>query len=214
MTPVAPEVALRQLRWRYATKKFDSSRTIAPELWSVLEQALVLTPSSTGLQPWRFVVVTDPAMRQQLHSAAYNQPQILDASHLVVVCGKTPPTLADAERHVAHTAYVRGVPVESLGKFRQMVVGATNKPPELGAAWAARQAYIALGVFLTMAAMLGVDACPMEGFEPARFDEILDLKAKGVGSLALAAAGYRSPDDKYAALAKVRLPIDEVIERI
>jgi nitroreductase len=214
MTPVPPETVLAQLRWRYATKKFDPARTIAPELWAVLEQALVLSPSSTGLQPWKFVVVTDPEVRRRLHPVAYNQPQVLDASHLVVVCGKAPPTAADAERHVENTAAVRGVPTESLVKFRQMVVGVVDKPAEAATAWAARQAYIALGVFLTTAAMLGVDACPMEGFDPAKFDEILGLKAKGVASLALAAAGYRSPADKYAVLAKVRLPAEEVIERI
>jgi nitroreductase len=214
MNPVAPEVTLARLRWRYATKKFDPARKIPADVWAVLEQALVLAPSSTGLQPWKFVVVTDPEVRKKLHPAAYNQPQILDASHLVVICGKAPPTLADADRHVAQTAAVRGVSVESLESFRKMVVGVATKPPAEGAAWAARQAYIALGVFLTTAAMIGVDACPMEGFEPAKFDEILGLKAHGVESLALAAAGYRSPDDKYAALAKVRFPMHEVVERV
>src|SRR5947209_1504909 len=100
MPPVPPETVLGQLRWRYATKKFDPTRKVPPDLWAALEQAVVLAPSSTGLQPWRFVVVTDPEMRKRLHPAAYNQPQILDASHLVVFCGKTPPTLADADRHV------------------------------------------------------------------------------------------------------------------
>lgn len=214
MTPVDPRTVLAQLRWRYATKKFDATKPIAPDVWSILEQALVLSPSSTGLQPWKFVVVTAPEMRKRLQPAAYNQSQILDASHLVVFCGKTPPTVTDAEQHVANTAKARGVAPESLGGFRQMVVGVVNKPPEDAAAWAARQTYIALGVFLTTAAMLGVDACPMEGFEPAKFDEILGLKARGIGSLALAAAGYRAADDKYASLAKVRFPADVVIERI
>ncbi len=213
MDPIHPEHALGRLRWRYATKKFDPARKIAPDVWAVLEQALVLAPSSTGLQPWKFVVVTDPEMRRRLHPAAYNQAQILDASHLVVVCGKAPPTVADAERHVTRTAEVRGVRVESLDKFRAMVVGVVDKPPAEAAAWAARQAYIALGFFLATAAMIGVDACPMEGFEPAKFDEILGLREHGVRSYALAAAGYRSPEDKYAWAAKVRLPADEVIVR-
>src|SRR3954447_14048003 len=112
MTPIAPEVALAPLRWRYATKKFDPTRKIPADVWAVLEQALVLAPSSTGLQPWKFVVVTDPAVRQRLRPAAYNQPQVTDASHLVVICGKRPPTVADADRHVANTAAVRGVSPE------------------------------------------------------------------------------------------------------
>jgi nitroreductase len=213
MTPIAPAAALDALKWRYAVKKFDPTRKIAADVWSVLEQALVLAPSSTGLQPWKFVVVTDPEMRKKLHPAAYGQAQILDASHLVVFCAKAPPTLADAERHVARTAEVRGVPVDSLGGFRQMVVGVTQRSEADGTAWAARQVYIALGMFLTTAAMIGVDACPMEGFEPEKFDEILGLKAHGVKSFALATAGYRAADDKYAVAPKVRFPVNDVVIR-
>ena len=214
MSAIAPEVALAQLQWRYATKMFDPARTIPADVWAILEQALVLSPSSTGLQPWKFVVVTDPEMKKKLQPAAYNQAQIVDCSHLVVFCGKKPPTVADADRHVARTAAVRGVPVESLDGFRKMVVGAASGPPEKGTSWAARQTYIALGIFLATAAMIGVDACPMEGFEPAKFDEILGLANQGVGSLTLATAGYRAASDKYAALAKVRFPVDEVIVRV
>jgi nitroreductase len=213
MQPIDPETALARLRWRYATKKFDPTRKIPADVWSVLEHALVLAPSSTGLQAWKFAVVTDPEVRKKLLPAAYNQSQILDCSHLVVVCAKSPPTLADADRHVARTAEVRGVPLDSLGGFRKMVIGVIDKPADDATAWAARQAYLALGVFLTTAAMIGVDACPMEGFEPPKFDEILGLKTHGVKSFALAAAGYRSPDDKYATAAKVRLPVEEVIVR-
>jgi len=211
---LTPDAALAQLHWRYATKKFDPTRTIPAEVWAVLEQALVLAPSSVGLQPWKFVVVTDPAVRKTLQPAAYGQAQIVDASHLVVICGKAPPTAADADRHVARTAEVRGVPVEALAGFRKMVVGAAGKPPEEAAAWAARQAYLALGMFLTTAAMIGVDACPMEGFDPPKFDEILGLKAHGVAALALVAAGYRAADDKYAGVPKVRLPVEEVVVRV
>lgn len=213
MSVISPEAALARLNWRYAVKKFDSTKSIPTETWSALEQAAVLSPSSTGLQPWKFVVVTSPEMKQKLRPAAYNQPQITDCSHLVVFCAKAPPTAADTNRHVERTAEVRGVPVSSLDAFRKMVEGSANRPPDEGTAWAARQAYIALGVFLTTAAMIGVDACPMEGFDPPQFDELLGLKAHGVKSFALAAAGYRAADDKYAALAKVRLPLEEVIIR-
>ncbi len=214
MPTLSPEAALAQLQWRYATKKFDPARKIPAEVWSVLEQALVLSPSSTGLQPWKFVVVTDPEVRKKLQPAAYNQAQIVDASHLVVFCAKSPPTLPDAERHVERTAAVRGVPMESLGGFRKMVVGLATRAAAEGSAWAARQTYIALGIFLATAAMIGVDACPMEGFDPPKFDEILGLKEKGVTSVTLATAGYRSADDSYALLAKVRFPVDDVIERV
>ena len=213
MSAISPETALAQLNWRYAVKKFDSTKPIPAATWSALEQAMVLSPSSTGLQPWKFVVVSDPAMKAKLQPAAYNQPQIVDCSHLVVFCAKAPPTVKDADRHVERTAEVRGVPISSLDGFRKMVVGVADKPEAEGTAWAARQTYIALGVFLATAAMIGVDACPMEGFDPAQFDEILGLKAHGVKSFALATAGCRAADDKYAALPKVRFPLEDVIVR-
>ena len=109
MHPVPPDATLTQLKWRYATKKFDPARKIAPELWAGLEQAAVLSPSSYGLQTWKFVVVTDPEVRKKLHPASWNQPQILDASHLVVFAAKNPPTPADVERHVGRTEQVRGL---------------------------------------------------------------------------------------------------------
>jgi nitroreductase len=214
MSAISPEAALACLNWRYAVKKFDPTKTIPAATWSALEQAMVLSPSSTGLQPWKFVVVTDPAVKVKLRAAAYNQPQITDCSHLVVFCAKAPPSVKDADRHVERTAEVRSVPVSSLDGFRKMVVGVADKPAEEGTWWAARQTYIALGVFVATAAMIGVDACPMEGFDPTQFDEILGLKAHGVKSFALAAAGYRAADDKYGTLAKVRLPMEEVIIRV
>ena len=95
MPPVAPDTVLAELNWRYATKKFDPAKTIAPDLWAKLERAVVLSPSSYGLQPWKFVVVTDPAVRKQLQAVGYNQPQIVDASHLVVFCAKKPPVMTN-----------------------------------------------------------------------------------------------------------------------
>ena len=215
MPTVPADAVLAQLHWRYATKKFDPARKIPPDLWDRLEQTLHLAPSSYGLQPWRFVVVTDPAVRAKLHAVGYKQPQLLDASHLVVFAAKKGMGPADADRLIRRTAEVRGVPEESLDGYRQMMAGSlTAKPPADVDAWMSRQAYIPLGVFLTACALVGVDACPMEGFQPDQFDDILGLKAKGYGSLALAAAGYRAADDPYATLAKVRYPRAEVIERV
>lgn len=211
----APDDVLSPLRRRYATKAFDPARTIDPATWATLEQAAVLAPSSFGLQPWNFVVVTDPAVRKQLHPVSWNQPQILDASHLVVFAAKNPPTAADVERHVANAEAVRGQPAGSLDALRQMIGGSLSRmSPADAHAWAARQCYIALGVFLSAAAHLGVDACPMEGFQPDRYDEILGLSARGLKSVVIATAGYRSATDKYAAAAKVRFPVDDVVIRV
>lgn len=215
MHPVAPETVLDQLRWRYATKKFDPARKIPSELWAKLEQAAVLAPSSYGLQPWKFVVVTDPAVRKKLHPASWNQAQILDASHLVVFAAKNPPTPVDVEQYVARIAEIRGVPVASVDAFKLMMLGSLSRmTPEAAHQWAARQCYIALGVFLTACAAVGIDACPMEGFQPEQYDEILGLKAKGLGVVVIATAGYRSADDPAAKNRKVRFDVNSVIERV
>ena len=213
--PVPPDAVLSQLKWRYATKKFDPTKKIAPELWGQLESAAIQAPSSFGLQPWSFVVVTDPEVRKKLHPASYNQPQILDASHLVVFAAKNPPTAADVEAHVARTAEVRREPVEALDGLKQGLLGALGRMDATQAhRWAARQTYIALGVFLSAAALMGVDACPMEGFQGEQYDEILGLKAKGLASVVIATAGYRSAEDKNASTAKVRFPVNDVIIRV
>jgi len=205
---------IRQLEWRYATKKFDPSRKIDPRDWRTLEEALVLTPSSYGLQPWKFYVVNDPAIRAQLKGAAWGQSQITDASHLVVFTVKKDLGSADVDRLVHRVAAVRNVPHAALEGYRKMMVSAVSRPPEQVHAWAAKQAYIALGNFLTSAALLGIDACPMEGFEAAKFDEILGLDQQGYASVVIATAGYRAADDATARLAKVRFPHDELIQHV
>jgi nitroreductase len=199
------------LNWRYAVKKFDSSRAIDPATWNVLEEALVLTASGIGLQPWRFVVVDDPEVRARLREASYNQPQIVEADKLVVFAARTGYSAEDVDRFVARVAEVRGMPLESLAGLRNAALSVAQRPEAERNAWAARQPYIALGNFLTSAALLGVDACPMEGFEPAKYNDILGLGAQGYTAVAVAAAGYRSAEDRYGSLAKVRFPREEVL---
>lgn len=215
-TPLPPSALTGPLEWRYATKRFDPDRKIDPAIWSALERALVLSPSSFGLQPWRFVVIGDAGVRERLRAVSWNQPQITEASHLVVFAARTGLTPADVERHVQRTAAVRSVPVESLAGLRTMIGGFVEQLRATGRldAWCDRQAYLALGTFLTSAALLGIDACPMEGIDPAAYDEILSLPAQGYHTLCVAAAGHRSPDDAYAGLAKVRFPVEEVITRV
>jgi len=211
LKPVPDEVVLRQLHWRYATKKFDPTRKIAAEDWRSLEQALVRSPSSFGLQPWKFFVVTDPDLKATLKTASWNQSQITDASHLVVFAIKKNLGAADVDRYLARIAEVRSVPLESLDGFKKMLLGSLSRPVEEVNAWATRQLYIALGFFLSAAAMLGIDACPMEGFQPEQYDAILGLTEMGYGATVLATAGYRADDDPYVKLPKVRFKPEDVV---
>ena len=180
---------------------------------TALEDALLLTASSGGLQPWAFVVITDRGLRAKLQAASFNQPQIVDASHLVVFASKIDVTEADVDAHVARTAEVRGVKPDTLGGLRNMLMGGivNAQSPAERKAWAGRQTGIALGNLLTSAALLGVDACPMEGFVPAQYDEILGLKQMGLYSVSLCTLGYRSPTDPYASAPKVRFPKQQVV---
>lgn len=210
------DALVEQLKWRYAVKQFDPSRKIQAEQWQALESALVLSPSSFGLQPWRFIVVNDPAVRERLRVASWNQAQVVEASHLVVFTIKKDLNTADVERFVRRIAQVRGVSAESLSHYKQMMldfVAQAGKGLDINA-WSAQQLYIAMGVFMTTAAVLGIDTCPMEGIEPAAYDKILGLNSQGYHTLAAAAAGYRAADDKAARLAKVRYEADEVITRV
>jgi nitroreductase len=214
MKPVNNETIVRQLKWRYATKKYDPARRIQAPDWATLEQALVLSASSYGLQPWKFFVIENPDVRAKLRLAAYNQPQVTDASHLVVLAHKVGFNAADIDRHVERIGQVRNLPAESLDGYRKAMLGAVQRPQDQIDVWTSRQVYIALGKFLTTAAMLGIDASPMEGFDAAQFDQILGLKEQGYHAVVLAAAGYRAEDDAYAKLPKVRYSPEDVVVHV
>lgn len=210
------QLILNQLHWRYATKQFDPARKIPADQWTAIEEALTLTPSSYGLQPWKFIVVTDPEVRGKLLPHSWGQPQIVDASHLVVFSAKKDITENDIEHYLDQIATTRSLPRESLNGFRQMLVGSILQGMDSRARkeWAARQAYIALGNFLNVAALTGIDACPMEGFIPAKYDEILGLEKEGLTSIVVATAGYRAESDKAASEKKVRFAKEELFARV
>lgn len=219
MPNVSTSAVLESFKWRYATKQFDPSKKIPAETWSALEESLILSPSSYGLQPWRFYVVNNPATRAALKAHSWNQSQITDASHLVVFARKIEVTPADVQKYIDQIAAVRGIPAAALDGYKGMMIGSVTNPGSLGGGtgmdqWTARQAYIALGFFLSAAALLGVDACPMEGFDPSKYDELLGLKAQGYTATVVATAGYRSADDASANYKKVRFPHDQVVKHI
>ncbi len=200
---------LDALQWRYATKKFDPEKKLTDGQRHMLEEALRLSPSSFGLQPWKFIVVSDPEIRAKLREAAWDQPQITDASHLFVLAVKKNIDAAAVNAFVTSTAQIRNVAPETLSGLSDKSIGA--RTPDNAREWASRQVYIALGILLAAAAGEGIDACPMEGFDPKRFDAILGLEALGVESRVLAAVGFRASDDPAAKIVKSRFAKDEVI---
>ncbi|MEY5011107.1 MAG: hypothetical protein RLZZ253_2246 [Verrucomicrobiota bacterium] len=209
-----PDFLVQQLRWRYATKKFDPARRIPDATWKALEESLVLSPSSFGLQPWKFVVVESPEIRSKLQPISWNQSQVVDASHFVVFAGRLRLDSTDIDALIAKTSELRGVPSEKLEGYRSMMLGFRQKLEESGGldAWSARQVYLAIGGLLTSAALLGIDACPLEGIDPAGYNELLGLR--GYSALCAVALGYRSLEDATANLPKVRYPVSQVIQRI
>jgi nitroreductase len=213
--PVSNEILLQQLRWRYATKTFDATKKISDADWTTLEHSLILTPTSYGFQPYRFVVVTDPATREKLLPLSWGQRQVVDASHYVVFAAKTSVSEADVDYYLAHVAKVRGLPIERLAGFKKGLMGDIVQGPrsQFQHEWATRQAYIALGNFMTSAAVLGIDVCPMEGIQSGPYDEALGLTAKGYSAVVAAAAGYRSENDRMAGMPKVRYDADELFIR-
>lgn len=199
------------LTWRYATKQFDSQKKITESDWQILEKALLLTPSSFGLQPYKFIVVTDQSIKDQLTPVCWNQAQVSQCSHFVIFARKSEVTLETVAEYVELIAATREVPVESLKYLHEMMNGfVSGSTPEKLAEWAARQAYIALGNLMTAAAILKIDNCPMEGISAPDVDRILNLHAQGCHSVVACALGYRAVEDKYAGLKKVRFPKEEL----
>lgn len=210
---VTPEQLLQRLKWRYAVKKFDPSKKIPPEIWSALEESLVLAPSSFGLQPWKFYVITNPEVRQQLLPHSYNQRQVVDASHLVVLAINKNPTPEYIDRYMQRTAEVQGIPVESLEKFGNVIKDYVKSGIDINL-WVSKQTYIALGQYMVSAAMLGIDTCPMEGIVPDKYDEILGIAGTDYHAIVACPAGYRAEDDPQALRPKVRFPVSEMVVHI
>lgn len=204
---------VESLKWRYAVKKFDDKKQLSPETWEALEQALLLSASSFGLQPWKFVVVTDKAVKDKLPEHSWGQKQPAECCHLVVICALEEMTEAYIDKYIASIAETRGVTVDSLKGYADMMHG-FNKNPMDKNVWMEKQCYIALGTLLTAAATIGVDACPMEGFDAKAYSEILGLKEKGLRPVVVCPLGYRAADDKYAQMAKVRFAASDKIVHI
>ena len=192
---------LTTLNWRYATKRMTGGIVPQEKVDTILE-AICLSASSLGLQPFNVIVIDNPELKNKIQPTAYNQPQIVESSHLLIFAAWDNVTKEKVDTYLAQIASERGVSVESLAGFRANFEGILNRSAEENYQWAARQAYIALGTGLVAAASEGVDATPMEGFNPAALDELLGLKEKGLRSVLLMPLGYRDVEKDFLASAK------------
>tara|TARA_B100000378_G_scaffold249863_1_gene223514 strand:- start:159 stop:794 length:636 start_codon:yes stop_codon:yes gene_type:complete len=207
--------SLNSLQWRYATKKFDASKQLSPEQIDILKQCFNLTATSYGLQPLQLVVIKHKELQEQLLPHSFQQQQIVTASHLLVICIEKNIDAEFINRYFKLTKNIRNTPEEILKPFREFLLkdfGA--KPQQELEQWAINQAYLALGNLLTVCAEEKIDACPMEGFDAEKYDEILKLKEKNLKSVLILPVGYRAEDDIFADFEKVRRPLKETVIEI
>ncbi len=211
----SPDKLLAALRWRYATKRFDPSHKIPAATWDAIEESLVLTPSSFGLQPWKFLVVGDAGIRANLSQESWQQPQVTEASHYVVLTARTDLNAADIDAWTQRLAEVQGGGAEAVAPLKGMIEGfAQAMSHEARHAWNIRQCYIALGQLMATAAVLGIDACPMEGISLAGYDHILGLEGSGYATVVTCALGYRAAEDRYAEIPKARFDRSRIISHL
>lgn len=215
MNPIKETELLKIQEWRCSIKSFDNKRKIPDQTWQAIEQSLILSPSSFGLQPWKFCVVTNDEIRQKLLPHSWNQTQVTHCSHLLVFCYLNSIDHNYIDKFVKSIITTRGVSAEKTEGYKQIMKSFIDRTNNDGQAqnWAIKQVYIALGNFMTSAAALGVDTCPMEGIDPAKYDEILGLKGSNYSTVVTCAAGYRDESDVYSKLKKVRFSPEELIQR-
>lgn len=203
------------LNWRYATKRFDPQKKLSQDQVEVLLDSIQLSASSYGLQPYEVFVISDPELKERLKPAAFNQPQITEASHVFVFAGLKSITPGYIQHFLENISSTRGVALEKLSSLEAMLhtsILSLGQPEQQ--LWARNQAYIALGNFLSAAANLKVDTCPMEGFYAKEFDGILELEEKNLTSAVIATAGFRSPEDTAQHAPKVRKNKEELFHLI
>lgn len=200
------------LHWRYATKSYDTTKKLSKEQIEKLIESIQLSPSSFGLQPYTIIHVTNPEIREKLKAASWNQSQITDASDVFVFAVPTNLSEQHVDEFIQKTATVRNIPVENLGEYAGMIKGSlSSRSAEEKITWSAKQAYIALGFLLETAALEEIDATPMEGFDNAQYNEILGLTQLNHTAVVVATLGFRSSEDTYAPLAKVRKETSELL---
>lgn len=205
---------IKALEWRYAVKKFDSSKFLSDQKVAMLKEAFNLTATSYGLQPIKLIVISDKSIQKKLRSSAFNQSQLEDASHVLIFCIEKGVDKEYIKSYFNRVKTIRNTPENILEPFQNFLIDDFERKSESDIYnWAKNQAYLAMGNMLTVCAMDGIDACPMEGFSISDYDEILDLKSNNLQSVLVMPVGYRAEDDFMAGLKKVRKPLaDSVID--
>lgn len=204
---------IESLNWRYATKEFDSSKQVSKEDLETITESLRLTASSFGLQPWKFLIISNQEVKNSLLEHSWGQKQVTDCSHHIVFCHPSKFDDKDVDAFIADTAETRGQSLEDLKGYEQVMKGfLSHLDEDKKRIWMKDQVYIALGNLLTTCALMKIDACPMEGIVQAKYDEVLGLKEKGLMAAVACPIGYRKDSDKYASAPKIRFPKSEVIE--
>ncbi len=203
---------IEQLKWRYATKKFNPTKKLSKAKINILIEAFNLTATSYGLQTLKLVVVEDKTLREPLVAPAYNQKQVLNASHLLVICIQDNIQSTDVIDYYNNIKHIRNTPETILKPYREDLVSMMQDMSVTERQqWSTNQAYIALGNLMTVCAIEGIDSCPMEGFVASEYDKLLKLNEKGLKSVLLLPVGYRADDDMFSTFKKVRKPIDEAV---
>jgi len=206
---------IKQLKWRYATKKFDATKKLSKTKLNIITEAFNLTATSFGLQTIKLIVIEDKEIREPLVDASYNQNQVLNASHLLIICIQQNIVEEDVENYYNNIKDIRNTPEHILKPYREdlinMMQGMSVQECQQ---WSTNQAFIALGNLMTVCAIEGIDSCPMEGFLASKYDEILKLDEKGLKSVLLLPVGYRADDDMFSEFKKVRKPIEEAVIKI
>lgn len=204
--------SIESLQWRYAVKKFDENKSLSETQINTLKEAFNLTATSYGLQPNKMIVIKNKEIQQQLVEHSWNQAQVAQASHVLVICIPKNYTQKEVENYFALVKEIRNTPDEILNPFKEMLTGSiANKTQEELSSWNKNQAYIALGNLMTVAANEQIDSCPMEGFVPEKYDEILELDKHNLTSVLVLPVGFRAEDDYMKDLKKVRRKTEEVI---
>jgi nitroreductase len=206
---------IKHLEWRYAVKKFDSERQLSDDKMNTLKKAFNLTATSYGLQPISLAVIENKDLQKKLVPHSFGQLQVAQASHILVICIQNEVNAAYITSYFNQVKKVRGTSDDILNPFKEAIVESfSNKEFQEIKEWSKNQAYLAMGNLLTVCAMEEIDSCPMEGFNPEAYDELLELETRGLTSVLVLPVGYRDDEDMFASLKKVRKDMEESIIEI